>query len=125
MEKPMHLYKRTFAAIAIAAALFSQTPAVARADGGNVQSSCYLSRTINGVSTVSTDCQEVQSQMTSDMNGLRNLFGSIVPAPVSVPVFVPEPVSEPDLEVVSVDEIDAMIATIQQVLVSSPPWFGR
>jgi hypothetical protein len=109
----MHFNKRTFAALAIAAALISQSPVIARADGGNVQSSCYMSRTVNGVQTVSTDCGAMQVQMNQQIDGMRSLFGSLVPAPL--PVFVPEIVAVGDPKPVAVEDIDEMMATIEQL----------
>jgi hypothetical protein len=124
MEKTMHPYKRALVALTVAAAIVSQSPAIARAEEGDHQyssSHCYMSRMVNGSRWTSTDCNEIQSEMSREMEGIRNMLGRMAAPPVSMPV--PEPVNMPDAESPSMHDLEAVLASIYQLLFRYIPLF--
>jgi hypothetical protein len=70
----MHSYKRTIAALLVAGALVSQTPAIARADD---DTSCYISRNMNGARWSSNDCNEMSPKMKQDMETVHSMLARL------------------------------------------------
>jgi hypothetical protein len=121
----MRFYTRTATALIVAAALISQSPVLAHADDGSSSSSnssCYMSRNVNGNRWSSKDCGEVQTQMTKDMANITSMLDRL--SQPNRPSIATPPVAESghDTDPITAHIMDSISAFIQSLFVRFP-WF--